>query len=364
MSEAKPKILVTGAAGYLASWIVEKLLREGHVVHGTVRQLNDKSKIQHLLDLARQHPDRLRLFEADLIKGGSFDAAMAGCSVVIHAASPYFLDKPKDPDQQLIKPALDGTLNVLASVDRCETVKRVVVTSSVVTMYNDACDVSSTSQNMVQENDVNPNRQIRHNPYACSKTIAEQAAWEASTRQKRWDLVTIHPGAIFGPSLSKRLDATSVNMMIQFLNGSFRSGVPRLWLGLVDVRDVASAHVKAAILPQAHGRYIVVADSLSLLEIASLMRVDEFGIKDKLPKGEVPKAFMWVIGPLTGMQRRYISRNVGYPVRFNNTRSQTELGLQYRPPQETLNGHIRQLVADKLVAARSILSKTTWSSQT
>ena len=333
MSEVKHKVLVTGAAGYLASWIVEKLLREGHMVHGTVRQLNDKSKIQHLLDLAGQYSDRLRLFEADLIKEGSFDAAMADCSVVIHAASPYFLDKPKDVDRQLIKPAMDGTLNVLASANRSKTIKRVVVTSSVVTMYNDACDVSHSPQNLVQEGDINPNKQINHNPYAYSKTVAEQAAWNVCKRQKRWDLVTIHPGAIFGPSLSKRADATSVNMMVQFLNGSFRSGVPKLWLGLVDVRDVASAHVKAAILPQAHSRYIVVANSFTLLEIARLMRIGEFGIKNKLPKGEVPKALMWLIGPLTGMQRRYISRNVNHPIRFNNKRSQIELGLQYRLPE-------------------------------
>ncbi|HEY0721200.1 MAG TPA: NAD-dependent epimerase/dehydratase family protein, partial [Gammaproteobacteria bacterium] len=216
MSQPKT-LLVTGAAGYMASWVVAQLLSEGHKVHGTVRQLRDKHKIQHLLDLAQRYPGRLELFEAELTQQGSFDRAMAGCSVVIHTASPYFLDKPQDPQKQLMHPARDGTLNVLASVERTPGVTRVVLTSSVAALYNDACDVGAAAGHTVQESDVNPNKDLHHNSYAYSKTIAEQAAWEAHGKQNRWELVTIHPGAIFGPSLSKRVDATSVTLMMQFL---------------------------------------------------------------------------------------------------------------------------------------------------
>ena len=234
---------------------------------------------------------------------GSFDAAMAGCTEVIHTASPYFLDKPKDPHSQLIRPSLDGTCNVLNSVNKISSVRRVVLTSSVVALYNDACDITVSAEHTVQECDVNPNRDIHHNTYAYSKTIAEQTAWKLQSQQQRWDLITIHPGAIFGPSLSMRVDATSVSMMIQFLNGSFRTGVPRLWLGLVDVRDVANAHIRAALSPEASDRYIVVAESLRMLDIARCMRVSEFGIADKLPRRVVPKALMWLIAPFVGMQR-------------------------------------------------------------
>ncbi len=349
MSELKHHVLVTGAAGYLASWVVEQLLNEGHTVHATVRDLNDRKKLQHLLDLSDHFPNQLSLFEADLLVEGSFDRAMAGCSVVIHMASPYFLEKPRDPETQLIKPALNGTLNVLASVNRTQTVKRVVLTSSIAALYNDACDVGASVNHTVQESDINPNKDTGHNPYAYSKTVAEQAAWEVQKKQARWELITIHPGAIFGPSLSKRSDATSVGMMIQFLNGSFRAGVPRLWLGMVDVRDVAAAHVKAAILPTASGRYIIVAENLSLLEISKLLRVGKFGIKDKLPKSETSKALIWLIAPLVGMQRRFVARNVDYPLYFNNERSKNELGIHYRLPAETFNDHIRQITEDGLL---------------
>lgn len=351
MTELRHHVLVTGAAGYLASWIVEQLLSQGHVVHATVRDLSDHQKIQHLLNLADRFPSNLSLFDADLLEEGSFDRAMAGCSVVIHTASPYFLEKPRDPQVQLVKPALNGTLNVLASVNKTESVKRVVLTSSIVALYNDACDVGISLNHTVQESDINPNKDVNQNPYAYSKTVAEQAAWEVQRRQSRWDMVTIHPGAIFGPSLSKRADSTSIGMMIQFLNGSFRTGVPRLWLGVVDVRDVAAAHVQAALRLASSGRYIIVAESMSLLEISKLMHVGNFGIKDKLPKGEVSKALIWLIAPLVAMQRSFVARNVNHPIYFNNYRSKLELGIQYRLPAETFNDHIRQIVNDDLVRA-------------
>jgi nucleoside-diphosphate-sugar epimerase len=349
MNSQQKTILVTGASGYMASWIVAQLLELGHHVHATVRDLSNATKVQHLQDLCIRYPGQLELFEADLTRTGSFDAAMAGCELVIHTASPYFLDKPKDIQRQLIAPALEGTLNVLAAVDRCASVTRVVLTSSVAALYDNACDLTAVPKHQVQESDVNPNRNPQHNPYAYSKTIAEQAAWAHQAKQSRWDMVSIHPGAIFGPALSHRVDATSISMMRQFLNGSFKAGVPRLFLGIVDVRDAALAHVRAALMPNARGRYIAVAQTLRLLEMAALMRVEDAGLSQRLPRKEMPKALIWLAGPWVGMQRRYVARNVGYPMQFDNRRSISELVLQYRSVEETLNDHIRQLVADGLI---------------
>lgn len=190
---------------------------------------------------------------------------------------------------------------------------------------------------------------MAHNTYALSKTIAEQAAWKIHSQQKRWDLITIHPGAIFGPSLSRRVDATSVLMVIQLLKGSYRTGVPRLWLGLVDVRDVATAHIKAALLQHASGRYIVVGESLNMIDIARMMRVSDFGIHDKLPRHEVPKFIMWLMAPIVGRQRSYIERNVDFPLQFNNLRSKEELGIHYHTSSKTLNDHYHQIISDGLL---------------
>lgn len=342
-------VLVTGAAGYMASWVVAQLLERGHRVNATVRDVQDYRRIEHLYALAEKHQGQLNLYEADLLKPGSFDAAMVGCEVVIHTASPYFLDRPQQPEAQLITPAHKGTLSVLESVNKTESVKRVVLTSSVVALYNDACDMASRNNLTVQEGDINANQDTSHNTYAYSKTVAEQAAWKVQKAQQRWDLITIHPGAIFGPSLSRRVDATSVKMMIKFINGSFRTGVPRLWLGLVDVRDVAAAHVAAATLCHANNRYIAVAESMPMLEIAKRMHLEKFNLKDKLPRRELSKFLIWLIAPLVGMQRRYVARNVNYPVFFNNQRSMAELNIIYRPTVETLNDHVAQIVDDGLL---------------
>lgn len=341
--------MVTGASGYLASWIIQQLLEQGHIVHGTVRNLEDKNKIQHLLELMETYPEQLTLFECDLTKEGDFEQAMEQCEIVIHTASPYFLDKPKNIEEELIIPAVQGTKNILNSVNRHRTVKRVILTSSVVTLFNNAKDLTARVGHIIQEHDNNSNQDKTYNPYAYSKTKAEILAREMNNKQQHWDLITIHPGAIFGPSLSRRIDSTSVNMIMQFLNGSFKSGVPKLWLGLVDVRDVAQLHIFAAINKKANGKYIAVSKSLNLLEIARLIDVTRFAISDKLPKKEVPKPIIWLLAPLLGIDRKFIANNVNYPIRFDHSRSEADLEFQYRLPTETLNDHVAQLLSDNII---------------
>ena len=343
------RILVTGAAGYLASWIVKLLLEQGHTVHGTVRCLNDARKVSHLQHLARAHSGRLSLFEADLLDARGFDAAMQGCSAVLHTASPYKLGPSADPERELIGPAVMGTRHVLDAVNRTTDVRRVVITSSIVAMVGDSDELQSRPGQMLNEQDVNRTSTAQSNPYALSKTRAEAQAWAMQAAQARWSLVSVHPGAIFGPSLSHRDDATSVQLLRQFLDGSFRQGVPRLWLGLVDVRDVALAHVNAALQPAASGRYLVVAESLRLLEIAALLRQHHPARSAKLPAKEVPKWLMWLIAPMTDMTRSYVRHNVGYPIHFDTARSRAELGVAYRAAAATLHAHVEQLAADGLV---------------
>jgi nucleoside-diphosphate-sugar epimerase len=342
-------IAVTGAAGYLASWVVTQLLDEGQRVHATVRSLADDAKLAHLHDLARRHPGRLALFEADLMKEGSFDLAFEGCGAVVHTASPYVLGQPRDVQGELVGPARQGSLNVIGAVNRAASVRRLVLTASVVSMFSDARDLAGRPGHRLAEADWNRHSSEGHNPYAYSKRVAEEAAWAAARAQSRWSLVTIHPGAIFGPSLSRRVDATSVDMVVQFLRGAFRPGVPRLWLGVVDVRDVAAAHVRAVLRAEAAGRYIVVGRSLALLDIARALRPGLQGLPDKLPTRELPKALVWLAAPFVGMTREYVSKNVAHPIDFDSRRSVKELGLAYRRPEQTFHDHVAQLLRDQLL---------------
>ena len=124
-------ILVTGATGYIASWVIKKLLEQGHTVHATVRDLNKTASFAHLEKIAQELNANLKFFKANLLDEGSFDEAMQGCEVVIHMASPFLVTNFKDPIADLVDPAVKGTINVLNSVNRTESVKRVVVTSSI-----------------------------------------------------------------------------------------------------------------------------------------------------------------------------------------------------------------------------------------
>ena len=135
-------VMVTGATGYLASWIVKKLLEEGISVNATVRDPADSQRVAHLAALAEVWPGRLRLFKADLLDPGSFEPPMMGCELVLHTASPFFVGQPKDAEQELCRPAREGTRNVLDAANRTASVKRVVLTSSVAAIMGDAADIA------------------------------------------------------------------------------------------------------------------------------------------------------------------------------------------------------------------------------
>ena len=344
------RLLVTGAAGYLGSWIVKTLLDEGHEVHGSVRDLNDPGKTRHLLALARQHPGRLHLFEADLLRPGSFDGAAAQCEIILHSASPYRLQGWVDAQKELIEPALHGTEEVLQAAARNPGVRRVVLTSSIVACSASHAETRQRHGGVLDEEAWNDSSQLAIDPYALSKTLAERRAWALAGPPSHWDLVTLNPGAIFGPSLSQRVDAESVSMMRQFATGQFRSGVPDLQLGIVDVRDVAQAHVRAALQPQAQGRHVLVAEPRTLLELGRALAALAPDLSQGLPRRTLPRWLIWLLGPLVGLSRHFVRDNVGLRTQYVNAKSQRTLGLRYRPVEETLADHLRQLQRDGLLS--------------
>jgi nucleoside-diphosphate-sugar epimerase len=123
--------VVTGAAGFVGSELVKQLLERGWTVRATVRDTSDSKRVDHLLRLANALPGSLQLFEADLLREGSFHAACAGADFVFHTASPFFITTA-DPQRDLVEPAVAGTRNVLAACAAAgSTLKRVVLTSSV-----------------------------------------------------------------------------------------------------------------------------------------------------------------------------------------------------------------------------------------
>ena len=346
--DPKAPVLVTGASGYIGSWIVRSLLEAGYTVHATVRNPQKKSGLEHLHKLSDAYPGRLTLFKADLLDPGSFDEAMAGCELVMHTASPFLLTGFTDAQEALVRPALEGTRNVLDSVNRTPTVKRVVLTSSVVAIHGDTRESLDVPGGVFTDEHWNTTSSADHQPYSYSKTVAEQEAWRYQKAQDRWDMVTIHPGLVLGPALTKASDSASLSTMKQFTDGTLLFGAPDLTMGVVDVRDVADAHLRAGFTPEAHGRYIVNAQSLTLLEIGKILR-HRFGQLYPFPRTKAPKSLMRVVAPAVGFTRKFVDLNVGYPLKFDNSRSRTELGLKYHPVEQTVTEHFQQMLDDGVV---------------
>ena len=345
--------LVTGASGFIAGWVVKKLLEQGIEVHGTVRSLKDQSKTAHLHDIAAQQPGALQLFEADLLEEGSFDAAAAGCDTIFHMASPFVPFNVKNPQQELVDPAVYGTRNVLGSANRNQSVERVVLTSSVAAVMGDPTDKEGQGgQNgpVYTEDDWNQSSSLQHQPYNFSKVSAEEEAWKIAEQQHQWKLVVINPSFVLGPTLSQRSDSTSTNMVLQFLNGSFKTGVPDLSFGIVDVRDVAEAHIRAATRPAAEGRHIVSGPVKSMPEINAVLR-QQYPGRFKLPSGTLPKPLLYLFGPLQGFTWRYIRTNIGHSFELDPTKSREILDMEYRPVQETLKDQVDRLLEAGLVEA-------------
>ncbi len=348
MSTKHSTVLVTGASGYIAGWIVKQLLEEGHTVHATVRDPAKTSSVAHLLAIAEKSPGTLKLFKADLLDQGSFDAAVAGCSVVMHTASPFVIDGYTDANEALVRPAVEGTRNVLESVSRCADVKRVVLTSSVAAVVGDNLDYVRSGKSALDESDWNTTSSVGHNPYQYSKVAAEREAWQLQNKQQHWDLVTINPAMVFGPALTATSQSGSIDSLLMMGDGRTITGVPRLHMGVVDVREVAQAHLLAAFRPDANGRYLLVNSDVTFMEIARILRA-EFGNRFPFPCFEVPKYAAWLVGPLFGpVTRDFISRNVGLPLKLDNSRSRG-LGIHYRPLEQTLVEHFRQLIDDGLL---------------
>ena len=175
MSQQNEKLVcVTGASGFIASHLVKILLERGYTVHGTVRSTSNATKTQHLLNLPGA-ADRLKLFEADLLQEGSFDTAVAGCSVVFHTASPFFING--GTEENLVVPAVQGTTNVLDSVAKAGDATRVVLTSSTASVYVNYG--AQPADYIYTEADWSNEDLARANGgwYFVSKTAAERAAW-------------------------------------------------------------------------------------------------------------------------------------------------------------------------------------------
>lgn len=334
------KVLVTGGSGFVASHLVEALLARGHTVRATVRSLANSAKVEPLRQLGQRHPGTLELSEADLLQPGSFGAAMAGCRVVFHVASPFLMpERIRDGRDDVLEPALRGTRNVIASVNGTASVERLVLTSTVGAIFGDYIDVLSMKNQTLSEEYFNSTSTLENNPYHYAKTVAEREAWRLAGEQDRWSMVAINPGLVLGPSFTPESDSGSLFLLDEMFRGYFFYGAASFSFTVVDVRDLAAAHIGAAENRSASGRYILAHPEMySFSQMANIIR-DKYPRSYRIPRHTVPDWAVRILGPRFGLTQQYISNHLGIRFGIDNRRSVEELGVTYRPVAETVLDH-------------------------
>ncbi|KAB5567998.1 hypothetical protein DKX38_001791 [Salix brachista] len=307
MEAEKGRVCVTGAGGFLGSWLLELLLSKNYLVHGTVRDPADE-KYTHLKTIDKAS-ENLKLFKADLLDYNSLCSAIKGCEGVFHVASPVPSTTVPNPEAsvELIEPAVKGTLNVLRACDEAK-VKRVVVVSSVVSVY---MNPSLPEGQMMDENCWSDKEYCRatKNWYCLSKTEAESEAWECA-KTSGLDVVTICPSLILGPILHCAVNASS-KVLIKLLKEGYESLENKL-RHLVDVRDAAEALLLVYEKPEAEGRYICTAYAIRTKDLEEKLR-------NIYPNYSYPKSFT--------------EEEAG--IKLSSEKLQ-RLGWSYRPLEETL----------------------------
>ncbi len=279
-------ILVTGGSGFLGSHCLLQLLQAGHQVRATIRHLDREHEVRAMLRQGGAQDGgggRLTFFAADLSHDAGWKEAIDGCEYVLHVASPFPAGAPKHEDE-LIVPAREGALRVLRAA-REAGVKRVVLTSSFAAIGYGHPPQDAPFDETAWTEIGNPDVQ----PYMKSKTLAERAAWDFVAREGgELELCVVNPVGIFGPVLGPDFSA-SIGIVQAMLKGAMRF-CPRVYFGVVDVRDVADLHLRAMTDPAAKGeRFLAVAgEPLSMLDVAKILRS---GLKEKakhVPRWQLP----------------------------------------------------------------------------
>ena len=339
----QPPVVVTGASGFIAKYVIAELLRRGYAVRGTLRAMDKSVAVLAAIERAGADPAKLTFIAADLMRDEGWDAVVHRAAYVIHTASPFPVQQPDDPDD-VIGPARDGTLRVLAAAHRAG-VKRVVLTSSTVAvMYASVY----TPGYVFTETDFTDETRASLTPYIKSKTLAEKAAWNyVNSEPGAPQLAVINPAFVQGPALDADL-STSHELLRLMSEGRYPAS-PKVVFPVCDVRDVATAHAEAMIRPEAAGqRFIVAEGETRLFDIGQRLAAVCPDLKSKVPRFELPDAAVRVLA-VADKRLRTILPELGSHRVCSNRKARDVLGLTLRGPDEAIGAAARSLRELKLI---------------
>lgn len=316
-------VMVTGISGYLGLHVAKALLETGHCVRGTIRNRSKESVVREaLLDPAGM----LSFAICDLTSDSGWSEAFDGVDALIHVASPFILREPKD-EQEYLRPAVDGTLRVMRfAVDAGVTTS--VVTSTYLTMAGHMFAGTFGPLDHTPIGDPSINAYIR------SKVAAEEALWDFVTSEAPdMSVSTIHPGAILGPPLGSDSEGTSVSTIRGMITGSV-PGIPPISVPMVDVRDVATAHVAVLESPSANGQRFAASlpEPIRYLEVAQILRAAGY---TKVPSREIPQGLIRALAPVN-RELRSMTAFLGKSVYADTSNTTNDLHWKPRPIEQTV----------------------------
>ena len=332
------KVLVTGASGFIAEHCIIELLKNGYSVKGSLRSMNREQEVRDAIKTGASD-ENLEFCQLDLLEDDGWEDAMWDCDYLMHVASPFVIEDPKD-ENELIKPAKEGTLRALNAAKKAG-IKRVVLTSSVAAVNSHM--MSGTSDHTTWT-DINSKYVT---PYQKSKTIAEKAAWDFYNNQdsnNRIELAVINPGGVMGPQLGNDLGGASTQIVSQLISGKFPM-IPALSFPFIDVRDVAILHLKAMTTPEADGKRFIAAHSEPtwMYQVAEVLSAAGY---EKIKLKKAPSFMLKLIGLFDNKTKSLVPMLDKY-VPCDNSQTVKILNWEPMPWEQAFIEHAKSIEAIK-----------------
>lgn len=332
------KVLVTGASGFIAEHCIIELLKNGYSVKGSLRSMNREQEVRDAIKTGASD-ENLEFCKLDLLEDDGWEDAMWDCDYLMHVASPFVIEDPKD-ENELIKPAKEGTLRALNAAKKAG-IKRVVLTSSVAAVNSHM--MSGTSDHTTWT-DINSKYVT---PYQKSKTIAEKAAWDFYNNQdnsNKMELAVINPGGVMGPQLGNDLGGASTQIVSQLISGKFPM-IPALSFPFIDVRDVAILHLKAMTTPEADGKRFIAAHSEPtwMYQVAEVLSAAGY---EKIKLKKAPSFMLKLIGLFDNKTKSLVPMLDKY-VPCDNSQTVKVLNWEPMPWEQAFIEHAKSIEAIK-----------------
>jgi dihydroflavonol-4-reductase len=337
------KIFISGGSGYLALHCIKLALEKGYRVKTSVRNESKKVEVLNAIKDYLKKPEDLEFCILDLLNDQGWNESMIGCDFLLHTASPFPFKQPKN-EQDLIKPAVQGTIRALNAAKTAD-IKRLVITSSVASI---AFGHNKKNITVSHKDWTNTNSPKGIDAYIKSKTYAEKAAWEFVNKDENssMKLTTIHPSGIFGAPIGNNISGTSMNFIEQFITGKIPA-CPNITFGFTNVKEVAKLHIESLANSNSENKRIICSYSepIEMLEVAKFLRESGF---NKAPSKKIPD-FVVKMMALFSSDMKSMKTYLGVKTKFDI--SQTKEIFDWNPIS------IKDTIVESGIAVKKIIDQ-------